>query len=73
MTKEKMIECVIAQADKLVVEIYDESLDYKNRIELDNENVGDEFLSAVNCIHLKNEIGVFAYYPHDVEDTLCPL
>ena len=56
ITKEKMIECVIAQADKLVVEIYDESLDYKNIIELDNENVGDEFLSAVNCIHLKNEI-----------------
>ena len=73
ITKEKIIECVIAQADKLVVEIYDESLDYKNRIELDNENVGDEILSAVNCIHLKNEIGVFAYYPHDTINIPCPL
>ena len=60
ITELKFIECIILHANEnqLIVEIYDESLSHLDSIVLSNVELLDDSLSAANCIHLKNEIGV---------------
>ena len=60
-----MIECIILHIneDILIVEIYDESLNHLDSIILADLNQAGVNIRLANCIHLKNEIGVYTYYP----------
>ena len=65
ITEQKLIECTIlhVDADQIIVEIYDESLNHLDSILLASLHL-ERSIKLVNCIHLKNEIGVYAYYPN---------
>ena len=75
ITELKFIECIILHEseNQLIVEIYDESLNNLDSIILSNVELFEDILSYANCIHLKNEIGVFAYYPFSISNIPCPL
>ena len=65
ITKQNYIECLIVYNDEIKVEIYNDSLNYLNDITL--VNVSGNIPYALS-IHLKSEIGVFAYCLKDNED-----
>ena len=72
MTEEKFIECIIVHIseNKLIVEMYDESLNHLESIILDSLELQGESMRLAKCIHLKNEIGAFTYYPFNNRSAL---
>ena len=75
ITELKFIECIILYdtENKLIVEIYDKSLNHLDSIFLSNVELIGDSLFVANRIHLKDEIDVFAYYPFSVSNFPCPL
>ena len=74
VTSNNYIECLyINKIDDInyyyYVAIYDDSFNNKNEILLDSDpiNFGPKkpFINSIKSIHLRNEIGVFAYYIND--------
>ena len=67
ITDNQLIECLYIKNIDYKVAIYDISLNYKNSINLDIYSYlspvqNEKITSPVNSIHLKGEIGIFAYY-----------
>ena len=78
ITERKFIECLIIYNHELKVEIYDESLYHLNSIYLDtideSEYISQNFhIIFTKCIHLKEEIGIFAYYHFNIYKSAYPL
>ena len=75
ITNNNFIECLYINDDKkLSVAIYNEILDYLNSIILDDDSVtylesSSTFMNSIKIIHLKNEIGIYAYYIYDIYST----
>ena len=65
ITEKKLIECLYFINDIYKVAVFRENLTYIESILLDNTTINDgtdKFRHCSNCIHLKEEIGVFTYY-----------
>ena len=72
ITENNFVECLVANENKIKVEIYGNSLNHLNSIILDNVNRIS--ISVALCIHLKSEIGVFAYYTKEnTQSNFSPL
>ena len=75
ITKNKIIECLYVNMDKkFTIALFSQTLNYLNSIILDQDEVKKEypmlpFNNPINMIHLKNEIGIFAYYIYDTFQT----
>ena len=70
ITENKIIECLYLNSDKkLAIALFNQTLTYLSSIILDEDVVeyryGYYFNNPINMIHLKNEIGIFAYYIND--------
>ena len=71
ITEKKLIECLYYKSNIYQVAIFGENLNYITSIKLDDTQIDDgdeEFRQSNNCIHLKEEIGVFTYYINLNED-----
>ena len=66
MNEAKIIECLYYESNYYKVGIYSNNLNYITDIKLDDREIDDDddqgFKQLLNCIHLKEEIGVFIYY-----------
>ena len=70
-TKNNYIECLYIDITCYYVAIYNELLNYIGKIELDQNSIYSGyayFERSIHVIHLKNEIGVFAYFIKDTND-----
>ena len=71
ITEKKLIECLYYKSNIYKVAIFGENLNYITSIKLDDTQIDDgeeKFRQSNNCIHLKEEIGVFTYYININED-----
>ena len=74
ITENNFVECLVANENKIKVEIYGNSLNHLNSIILDNINRISIRIRVALCIHLKSEIGVFAYYTKEnTQSNFSPL
>ena len=65
ITENKLIECLYYESDIYKVGIFGENLNYIHSLILEDTKINDKFINfrqSSNCIHLKNEIGIFTYY-----------
>ena len=63
VTKKQLIECLYIKDSKYQIAIYNLNLNYLNSIILDNISNPPRIIKfPLNCIHLKEEIGIFTYY-----------
>ena len=67
ITKKKFIECLYISDYKILVAVYDKSLNYLNSILLQNIEYSSYFYNPIYAIPLKNEIAAFSYYIKDAE------
>ena len=78
ITNNNYIECLYINSDNTYhVAIYGHSLQYINDILLDSDSIifnsREFFYNSIKAIHLKNEIGIFAYYINNVGYTVSNL
>ena len=76
VTDNNFIECLYINNNRYYVAIYDESLNFLNNILLDSDTINFQnnerysyFSNSISAIHLKKEIGVFAYYINNIGIT----
>ena len=65
ITKKKFVECLFYESELYKVAIFGENYNYIDTIILDDNKINENkiiFRHNSNCIHLKEEIGIFTYY-----------